>query len=118
MAQIRDRLRAEKCTDSKTLRARRHNSFARVAGMVTLRQRPETASGVTFLTMEDEHGLINVIVWRDVADTYRRVLLESQLLGVDGKWEMLDGVCHLIASRLLNLTSLLGGLDVRSRDFH
>jgi hypothetical protein len=84
----------------------------------TLRQRPQTASGVTFLTMEDEHGLINVIVWRDVADTYRRVLLESHLLGVDGKWEMLDGVCHLVASRLLNMTSLLCGLDVRSRDFH
>jgi error-prone DNA polymerase len=86
--------------------------------MVTLRQRPQTASGVTFLTMEDEHGLINVIVWRDVAETYRRVLFESQLLGVDGKWGRLDGACHLVASRLLNMTTLLGWVDVRSRDFH
>jgi error-prone DNA polymerase len=118
LAQIRDRLRAAKCTDSKTLRSRRHNSFARVAGLVTLRQRPQTASGVTFLTMEDEHGLVNVIVWRDVADRQRQVLLEAKLLGVDGKWEMLDGVQHLVASRLLDMTSMLGELDVRSRDFH
>jgi len=118
LAQIRDRLRAAKCTDSKTLRSRRHNSFARVAGLVTLRQRPQTASGVTFLTMEDEHGLVNVIVWRDVADRQRQVLLEAKLLGVDGKWEMLDGVQHLVAARLLDMTSMLGELDVRSRDFH
>jgi len=118
MAQIRERLRAARCTDSRTLRKRPHNSYARVAGMVTMRQRPQTASGVTFLTMEDEHGMVNVIVWRDVAETHRRVLLESELLGVDGRWEAVDGVCHLIASRLLDMSQLLGGLDVRSRDFH
>jgi error-prone DNA polymerase len=118
MAQIRDRLRAARCTDSRMLRKRPHNSYARVAGVVTMRQRPQTASGVTFLTMEDEYGMINVIVWRDVAETHRRVLLESELLGIDGRWEAVDGVCHLIASRLLDMSELLGGLDVRSRDFH
>lgn len=118
MAQIRDRLRAARCTDSRTLRKRPHNSYARVAGVVTMRQRPQTASGVTFLTMEDEHGMINVVVWRDVAETHRRVLLESELLGIDGRWEAVDGVCHLIASRVLDMSELLGGLDVRSRDFH
>ncbi|MEP7096677.1 MAG: OB-fold nucleic acid binding domain-containing protein [Dokdonella sp.] len=118
LAQIRDRLRAAKCTDSKTLRSRLHNSFARVAGLIALRQRPQTASGLTFLTMEDEHGLVNVIVWRDVADRQRRVLLEAKLLGVDGEWEMLDGVQHLVAARLLDMTSMFGELDVRSRDFH
>ena len=118
MAQIRDRLRAARCTDSRSLRKHPHHSYVRVAGMVTMRQRPETASGVTFLTMEDEHGLVNVIVWRDVAETHRRVLLESELLGVDGRWEAVEGVCHLIASRLLDMSELLGGLDVRSRDFH
>jgi DNA-directed DNA polymerase III (polc) len=118
MAQIRDRLRAARCTDSRTLRRRPHNSYARVAGVVTMRQRPQTASGVTFLTMEDEHGMVNVIVWRDVAETHRRVLLESELLGIEGRWEAVDGVCHLIASRLLDMSELLGGLEVRSRDFH
>jgi len=62
--------------------------------------------------------MVNVVVWRDVAETHRRVLLESELLGIDGRWESVDGVCHLIASRLLDMSELLGGLDVRSRDFH
>lgn len=118
LAQIRERLRAARCTDSKALRARRHNSFARMAGLVTLRQRPQTASGVTFLTIEDEHGLVNVIVWRDVAEAQWRISLEAKLLGVDGKWEMHDEVCHLVASRLWDMSSLLGELDVRSRNFH
>jgi error-prone DNA polymerase len=68
--------------------------------------------------MEDEHGLVNVIVWRDVADRQHRVLLEAKLLGVDGKWEMLDGVQHLVAARLLDMSAMLGDLDARSRDFH
>ncbi len=118
LAQIRNRLRAARCIDSRALRRQPHNTYARVAGMVTLRQRPETASGVTFLTIEDEHGLLNVIVWRDVAETHRRVLLESQLVAIDGRWETVEGVCHLIARRLLDLSALLGGLEVRSRDFH
>lgn len=61
---------------------------------------------------------VNVIVSCDVAETHRRVLLESELLGIDGRWEAVGGVCHLIASRLLDMSELLGGLDVRSRDFH
>lgn len=66
--------------------------------------------------MEDEHGLVNVIVWRQVADAQWRVFLEAQLLG-EGVWQMVDGSCHLVARRLLDLSSLLGGMDVRSRDF-
>ncbi|BDU22891.1 error-prone DNA polymerase [Dyella sp. GSA-30] len=117
MQQIRVRLRAARCLDSKTLRTRPHESWVRVAGIVTLRQRPQTASGVTFLTMEDEHGMVNVIVWRRIAEVQRRELLESQLLGVEGVWQMVDGTCHVVARRLLDLTTLLGGLDARSRDF-
>jgi error-prone DNA polymerase len=117
LAQIRGRLRAARCIDSKSLQRRRHESWVRVAGLVTLRQRPQTASGVTFVTMEDEYGLINVIVWRQVAELQRREFLESQLLGVEGTWQMVDGTCHVVARRLLDLSSLLGGLDARSRDF-
>ncbi|EIL90937.1 error-prone DNA polymerase [Rhodanobacter sp. 115] len=118
LSQIRMRLRAARCTDSQALRARPHNSYVRVAGLVTMRQRPATASGVTFVTVEDEHGMVNVIVWRDVAEAQRRVLLEATLLGIDGRWENVDGVHHLIASRLLDMSPLLGTLDTRSRDFH
>jgi len=118
LRQIRARLRAARCTDSKTLRTRPDKSHVRIAGMVTMRQRPQTASGITFVTIEDEHGMVNVVVWRKIAERQRRVLLESQLLAIDGQWEVQDGVCHLIAHHLRDLTHWLGSLDARSRDFH
>ena len=118
LQQIRARLRASRCTDSRTLRAKPHASHVRTAGLVTQRQRPQTASGVTFITLEDEHGPINVIVWRQVAERQRRVFLEARLLGVDGRWEHVDGVSHLIAHHLIDMSALLGPLDSRSRDFH
>lgn len=81
------------------------------------RQRPQTASGVIFVTLEDEFGMVNVVVWRDLAERQRRPLIQSQLLRVDGHLESASGVQHLIAGRLSDLTPLLTGLDVRSRDF-
>ena len=118
LQQIRSQLRAARCIDSQALRTRPHNTWVRMAGIVTLRQRPQTASGVTFLTLEDEHGLVNIIVWRHVADAQRRVLQEARLLGVDGQWEAVDGTQHLVAHWLLDMSPLLGALDVRSRDYH
>ncbi|RDI99441.1 error-prone DNA polymerase [Dyella solisilvae] len=118
LQQIRDRLRAARCLDSRSLHARPNASQVRAAGLVTQRQRPQTASGVTFITMEDEFGSINVVVWSQVAERQRRIFLESRLLGVDGRWEQVDGVSHLIAHRLIDLSELLGTLDSRSRDFH
>ena len=67
---------------------------------------------------EDESGWLNLIVWRDLAERQRRVLLDSQLVGVQGELQKADGVTHVLARRLENLTGLLGGLDARSRDFH
>lgn len=61
-----------------------------------------------FVTLEDEAGVINVVVWRDLAERQRRELVGSRLLAVDSKWERVDGVEHLIANRLHNMTSLLG----------
>jgi len=90
---------------------------ARYAGLVVSRQRPQTASGVTFMTLEDETGMVNVVVWRDVAERQRRAFLESQLLAVEGRMQAAEGTRHLIASRLENLSPLLAGLDARSRDF-
>lgn len=95
-----------------------HGRNVRVAGLVTLRQRPQTASGVVFLTLEDEDGVTNVVVWNELAERQRRELRESQLLAVEGRLESRGGVRHLIAKRLENLTALLGTLDTRSRDFH
>lgn len=69
-----------------------------------MRQQPGTAKGVVFLTMEDETGVVNVIVWRDVRDRYREALLRSRLLAVYGVWQRQDDVTHLMASRLEDLT--------------
>jgi error-prone DNA polymerase len=115
---IRPQLGASRYADSRSLRSQPHQSRVRAAGLVTQRQRPQTASGVTFITLEDEHGCINVVVWSHVAERQRRAYLEARLLGVEGQWEAVDGVSHLIARRLVDLSGLLGSLDSRSRDFH
>jgi error-prone DNA polymerase len=100
------------------LKALPHGRFARVTGLVTGRQRPGTASGVTFVTLEDETGMVNVIVWRDLAERQRKELLRSSLLTVYGTLEREGEVVHLIAGRLRDQTPLLGSLISRSRDFH
>ena len=118
LSMLRRALTTRRCRRSSDLDAVPHGRQVRVAGLVTLRQRPQTASGVIFMTLEDEAGMTNVVVWRDLAERQRRELLESRLLAVEGKLERKDGVQHLVARRLEDLTPLLRGLDVRSRDFH
>src|SRR5882672_4789587 len=93
-------------------------NLVRVAGLVTCRQRPGTASGVIFITLEDETGQINVVVWRDVSEKQRRPLLAASLLGVEGILEREGEVTHLIAEHLTDYSTLIGNLDVHSRDFH
>jgi len=70
------------------------------------------------VTLEDEDGAVNVVVWPDLAERQRRELIGSRLLAVQGRWETVDGVQHIIAHRLQDLSSLLGALQVRSYDFH
>ncbi|MGJ7518431.1 error-prone DNA polymerase [Pseudomonas baetica] len=118
LALLRGELKARRCRSSKELLEVEHGRPVSVAGLVTGRQRPGTASGVTFVTLEDEFGNVNVVVWRDLADRQRRVLVGSQLLKVDGRWEKEGEVRHLIAGRLSDLSPLLDGITVRSRDFH
>lgn len=115
---LRRRLDGLGCRSSRALDGVEHGDTINVAGLVVGRQRPQTASGVTFVTLEDEFGMFNVVVWRALAERQRRVLVGSQLMRVTGKLEFADGVRHLIARRLEDLTPLLRGLDVRSRDFH
>jgi error-prone DNA polymerase len=95
-----------------------HGRLARTAGIVIGRQRPDTQSGVVFVTLEDETGVTNVIVWRDLSDRQRRELLGSRLMAVYGTVEREGDVVHLIAGRLVDLTPMLGSLQTRSRDFH
>ncbi len=118
LRQIRARLAARRCLDSRSLAARPDRSLVRTAGLVTMRQRPQTASGTAFLTLEDEYGAVNVIVHRTVAEHHRRAFLEARLLAVSGRWQQAEGVRHLVARQLLDWSALLGPLDARSRDFH
>ncbi|WP_395505176.1 error-prone DNA polymerase [Ectopseudomonas hydrolytica] len=118
LALLRERLRAKRCRSSHELGTVEHGRPVSVAGLVIGRQRPQTASGVIFVTLEDEFGMVNVVVWHDLAERQRRVLLQSRLLRIDGHLESADGVRHVIAGRMTDLSPLLTGLDVKSRDFH
>ena len=118
LALLRDRLLRQRMLTAAELHALPHGRVTRVTGLVTGRQRPGTASGVTFVTLEDETGMINVIVWRDLAERQRRELLRANLLTVYGTLEREGEVVHLIAARLQDQTALLGKLAARSRDFH
>lgn len=89
-----------------------------VAGLVITKQRPGTASGVTFVTLEDETGQINLIVWKKIAEEYRSALLNARLLGIAGELQIEGKVIHVIARQLFDHSEMLGGLSTHSRDFH
>ena len=118
LALLRERLAASALLTAADLLQARHGTRVRTAGIVIMRQRPATAGGVTFLTLEDESGQVNVIVWERVGQEQRAALLGSRLLEVHGELQHQEGVCHLIARRLIDRTVLLGQLVTRSRDFH
>jgi DNA-directed DNA polymerase III PolC len=117
LALLRARLNERKVTTTQELWALPNGRWATAAGLVITRQRPSSASGVTFVTLEDEVGHVNLIVWKRVADEQRAALLESQLLEVRGQVQREGDVLHVIAHRLTNLSALLGDLVVESRDF-
>ena len=87
-------------------------------GLVTLRQQPETAKGVIFVSLEDETGVVQVIAWRSLRETQRQELLNARLLAVHGTWQREGELRSLIAHQLEDLTPLLGRLPTVSRDFH
>jgi error-prone DNA polymerase len=88
------------------------------AGLVVNRQRPASANSVTFVTLEDETGYVNLVVWKRVAERQRQALLASRLLGVVGEIQRESGVTHLVARQLRDYSELIGGLVTRTRDFH
>ena len=114
---LRATLQAKKILSATDLKQIQHGQRIRTAGIVTCRQRPGTASGVTFITLEDETGYSNIVVWRDLADRQRRVLLAARLMCVEGIVERKGEVIHVIAKRLIDHSRLLGNLVIESRDF-
>ncbi len=115
---LRGRLRADRLLPAAELAQLRNGQFARACGIVTVRQRPGTAKGVLFITLEDETGQTNVIIWPMLLEQYRREALGASLLAVYGIWQTDGTVRHLVAKRLEDRSALLGGLRVESHDFH
>ncbi len=122
VALLRTQLAARRLQTAAQLHDLPDGRRVRACGLVVMRQQPQTAKGVVFVTLEDETGSVNVIVWKSVRERQRDALLHSRLLAVDGRWQrdaQTGGeVRHLIARRLEDLTPLLGGLATRSREFH
>ncbi|HJV10927.1 MAG TPA: OB-fold nucleic acid binding domain-containing protein, partial [Burkholderiales bacterium] len=118
LALLRSRLARKKLITASELLRLPHGRPARVSGLVTCRQRPDTASGVVFVTLEDETGCMNIVVWKNLVDSQRAELLHSRLMGVEGVVERDGEVVHLVARRLADYSALLGPLAAASRDFH
>jgi len=122
LALLRDRFNARGLLSAAQIGEARDKQRVRTTGIVTCRQRPSTASGVTFVTIEDETGTVNVVVWNSTGEKYRRALLNSTLLTVYGHVERVTSgvapIVHLIAARLEDHSRLLGALVTPSRDFH
>ena len=117
MALLRKKLDKYKLKTSEELRQVPDGRIVRTAGIVTLRQQPDTAKGTIFVSLEDEHGATQVICWRGIKERQREVLLGSRLMAVKGRWQKEGEVCNLIADRLADLSPMLGRLATESRDF-
>ena len=119
LALLRPLLNERRLYNSAELRTYPHGRLARACGIVTGRQRPGTAKGTIFVTLEDEAGYVNVVCWPSMIEQFRREILLSRLMTVYGVWETDGKVAHLIAKRVVDDTALLGRLETpRSRDFH
>jgi error-prone DNA polymerase len=125
LALLRPRLARMKLLSAEQLHDLPDGKRVRACGIVTVRQQPQTAHGTIFVTLEDETGPVNVIVWKSLREQQRDDLLKARLLAVDGIWQRdVDSggqVRHLVARRLKDLTPLLGRLGRQaggSRDFH
>jgi error-prone DNA polymerase len=94
----------------KELEALQDGDQVKVAGLVLVRQRPETAKGICFMTIEDETGNGNLVVWRDLFEEYRKVIMQAKLIMVEGKLQKEGDVVHVIVSACYDMSKLLSGL--------
>jgi error-prone DNA polymerase len=117
MALLRGQTPFDRCLRQRDLEDLNHGRFVRIAGLVTCRQRPGTASGVLFLTLEDETGNNNVVVWPSVQERCRRALMKGSLLLVKGTLQKRDGVTHVVAGMLFDHSDALGKLKLKTRSF-
>jgi error-prone DNA polymerase len=117
LALLRRHLARRRLLSAAVVNATERGRLVRTAGLVINRQRPASANNVTFVTLEDETGHVNLVVWKRQAEQQRTILLGARLLGVIGKVQRESGVVHVVVRHLLDFSELLGGLVTRSRDF-
>lgn len=117
LALLRAHLSAYQVVSAQQLENREDREKVKITGLVTCRQRPQTAAGVTFLTLEDETGFINVVVWPQLMTDHYRAVHEARLMGVSGYLQKSEGVIHVVANVLVDLSHWLGGMQHASRDF-
>jgi error-prone DNA polymerase len=117
LASLRPSLRTQRVVTAVELQTLEADRIYHVAGLVLLRQRPGTAKGVTFMTIEDETGTVNLIVWRSVWERYRRVARQAQALLVTGQLQRQDGVIHIVVKRMKDITTEVVDVGQVSRDF-
>jgi len=117
VALIRSILRQRRVRTAQQLLQLKHGSHTRACGLITMRQRPMTANGTIFLTLEDETGHVNVVIWQRLWERQRNIVLNASLIAVDGVMESDGEVYHLIARQVFDFDGLLKGLQTRSRDF-
>lgn len=117
LALIRGILKQRRVITARQLPQLKHGTFTRACGLITMRQRPMTANGTIFLTLEDETGHVNVVIWQRLWERQRSIILNASLIAVDGIMESDGEVYHLIAKRVHDFDHLAKGLTTRSRDF-
>ena len=118
LALLREQGHLRHCRTAEEIRTGESGRPVQVAGLVTGRQRPGSASGVTFVTLEDETGNVNVVIWLNTARQQRQPLLKAKLLHVKGVLERKGEIAHVMAGKLSDLSHLIQTLNVQSRDFH
>ncbi len=118
LAPMREELRAKGWPDARTLGRGRHGSRVDYVGVVICRQQPGTAAGVVFMTLEDETGFVNLVVWQQVFASYAHVIKTTSLLGISGRIQSAEGIVHLIAERVWVPVLSRAVVEVESRDFH
>jgi error-prone DNA polymerase len=117
VALIRNILRHRRIKTAQQLLQLKHGTHTRACGLITMRQRPMTANGTIFLTLEDETGHVNVVIWQRLWERQRSIILNASLIAVDGVLESDGEVYHLIARQVHDFDGLVKGLKTRSRDF-
>jgi error-prone DNA polymerase len=118
LAPLRNELRAKRWPDARTVAKGRDGARIEYVGIVICRQQPGTASGVVFMTLEDETGFVNLVVWKQVFADFAHVIRSTSLLGVTGKLQVQEGIVHLIAESVWVPELSRPVIEVESRDFH